>query len=82
MHSIKRLDTLSNHLKEIKKIINKKEFVKVKAKKVSIRCPYTYKSFERCPSCFTYTDGAKVCYKCNKDVKESYMQNVKDGKFA
>ena len=48
------------------------------------KCPYKLKEFDICPSCryFRPDKTKKECPYCKKDIIESYMLNVKNGKFA
>jgi hypothetical protein len=66
---------------------NKKFYIikKVDNMQKKNKCPYRYKDFERCPnrSCRVFLDKVqKKCSRCKKDIKESYMTNVKNGHFA
>lgn len=55
--------------------------------KTKNKCPYKYKDFEKCPACFEKVNPSKLkpnCpnLNCGKDIKKSYMENVKNGNFA
>lgn len=52
-------------------------------KTTKLKCPYKYQDFDRCPKCRIYLNhNEKKCPECKKDIKELYMDNVKNGKFA